>query len=342
MLLVGLVRADQVTLTNGDRLTGKVVRADEKVLILKTDLVGEVSIPRGNIGQISTDEPVFLVLTDSQVLCGTVATAEGKYVVSTKNAGPVTVPRETVVTVRSQAEQAAFQAKQDRYANPGLLDLWTGSVDLGVSVASGNTRTFSMALGGTASRTTRRDKTTVYFSSMYDRNSTTGVSVVTANRIRGGGRYEISPSERLFVFGSGDLEHDRIQALDLRMVLGGGIGYYFRRDAATQFQVFGGGALNKEFYESGVRRTSGEAMVGEEYATRFFRALSFSERCVVFPNLSKTGEFRLTFDAGLATAVNRWLDWHLSFSDRYLSDPPFGNRKNDTSLTTGLRFKFQR
>ena len=38
---VGIAWADQVTLTNGDRITGSVLRSDTKVLVLKTDNAGE-------------------------------------------------------------------------------------------------------------------------------------------------------------------------------------------------------------------------------------------------------------------------------------------------------------
>ena len=36
--------ADQVTLKNGDRLTGTVVKSDGKTLVLHTDAVGDVTI----------------------------------------------------------------------------------------------------------------------------------------------------------------------------------------------------------------------------------------------------------------------------------------------------------
>jgi len=47
-----LVVADQVTLKNGDRLTGSVVRSDGKTLVVKTELVGEVNIALVKLGTI--------------------------------------------------------------------------------------------------------------------------------------------------------------------------------------------------------------------------------------------------------------------------------------------------
>ena len=38
-------RADHLTLKNGDRISGIVVKSDLKNLVLKSDLIGELTIP---------------------------------------------------------------------------------------------------------------------------------------------------------------------------------------------------------------------------------------------------------------------------------------------------------
>jgi hypothetical protein len=40
-LFAGSVVADQVTLKNGDRLTGTIVKSDAKTLLIKTEFAGE-------------------------------------------------------------------------------------------------------------------------------------------------------------------------------------------------------------------------------------------------------------------------------------------------------------
>ncbi len=48
-----------------------------------------------------------------------------------------------------------------------------------------------------------------------------------------------------------------------------------------------------------------------------------------------------TKDAGLSTALSKYLSWNLAYSSRYLSNPPLpGIKKNDTLLSTGIRFTF--
>ena len=58
---------------------------------------------------------------------------------------------------------------------------------------------------------------------------------------------------------------------------------------------------------------------------------------VVYPNLSDLGEYRMTFDSTAVTRLNDWLSWQVTLSDRFLSNPGPGKRKNDLLFTTGLR-----
>ena len=56
-LLVSLacLNADQVTLTNGDRVSGKIVKKDKDTLSVKTDLMGEVTVKWKDVAGVSTD-----------------------------------------------------------------------------------------------------------------------------------------------------------------------------------------------------------------------------------------------------------------------------------------------
>jgi len=54
--------ADQVTLKNGDRLTGKVVKSDGKTLVLHTDAAGDVTLKFDAIQEIKTDQELHVGL----------------------------------------------------------------------------------------------------------------------------------------------------------------------------------------------------------------------------------------------------------------------------------------
>ncbi len=168
------------------------------------------------------------------------------------------------------------------------------------------------------------------------------MSTTTANAIRGGGRYEINLNRRLFAFGFGDLEHNEVQLLDLRSVVGGGLGYSVVRNEKTDLQVFGGGAFNHEKFSTGITRNAGEILAGQSLSYRLSDRLTLKERFQIFPNLTDTGEYRMTLDAGVSAKLFSFLDWQITVSNRYLSNPVAGAPGNDLLLTTGLRFNIRR
>jgi putative salt-induced outer membrane protein len=342
ILLAPMTMADQIVLKNGDRLTGAIVKSDGKTLTIKAEFAGTVSVPLDAVTQITSDQPLYLTLKDNQTLVGTVGAADGKLLVRTSNAGNIAVSQDTIQTVRSKEEQEAYQIQLDRLRNPSLRDLWSGTVDTGLSLSRGNAETTTYNFGFNAARTTTRDKISTHMMALYARNSTTGASLVTANAKRGGARYDINLSSKVFAFGMGDLENDEFQKLDLRLMLGSGMGWHAKKTERTTFDVFGGGSLNREYFSTGLKRSSGEVLMGEELTHKLSARTSLRERAIFLPNMTETGEYRFNFDASAVTLLNTWLGWTVAFSDRYISNPVVGTKSNDILLSTGLRVTFGR
>src|SRR6185437_9759237 len=57
------VWADQITLKNGDRVTGSIVKKEGKDLTIKTDLMGAVKVPWDQVTDIKTGETLNVVLS---------------------------------------------------------------------------------------------------------------------------------------------------------------------------------------------------------------------------------------------------------------------------------------
>jgi len=334
-------RADQVTLKNGDRLTGSVTQSDGKNLSIKY-YDGLVTVPWEQVQAISSSADLYLTLKDGQVVNGPVEFADGRVEIQTADAGKITTTKDAIQIIRSKEGQSAYQAEIDQLRNPKLLDLWRGSIDAGLAAARGNSRTTTFNLGFNAARTTTRDKISVYVTSLYASQTTHGVSGTTANAIRGGLKYEVNVSKKFDAFGFTEQEHDQFQSLDLRSVFGGGFGRHVIKSNVTLLDIFGGGSLNKEFFSTGLNRTSAEALVGEEFNHKISRATVVQEKLTFYPNLSDTGNYRVNFDSSIGTQLSRWLSWQVNLSDRYLSNPVMGKKTNDILLTTGLRVTFDK
>ena len=340
LLLAGSLWADQVKLNNGDILSGTVVKSDGKKLVLKTDYAGEISIDWAMVKGVVTSEVVHLLLKDGQTVVGKVEMKDDAVQVSTKDAGTVSTSIAAITDIRSGKEQAAYEASLGRLRNPMLRDLWKGFFDAGIATTRGNAETSTVNFGMNAARITTRDKIATYFTAINTKATTSGKSFSAANAVRGGIRYDANISSKSFVFGFTDLEFDEFQKLDLRFVGGGGVGYSVYKKDANFFNVFGGGAMNKEFFSTGLERTSGELLMGEELSKKLNGRMLVTEKMVYYPNISESGQYRLNFDTSVVTKINKWFNWQVTLSDRYLSNPVRGNKNNDTLFTTGVRLTF--
>src|SRR5215211_4778906 len=70
--------ADQITLKNGDRVTGNIVKTDGGKLVVTTDLLGDVSVDLASVTNITTDRPIYVTLEDGRTVSGTMTASPDK------------------------------------------------------------------------------------------------------------------------------------------------------------------------------------------------------------------------------------------------------------------------
>jgi hypothetical protein len=246
--------------------------------------------------------------------------------------------------MRNQAEQHAWE----RLQHPGMLELWAGAFDIGLALARGNARTDTLTSAFNAARVTTHDKLTLNFTQIHAtarvpagvNNPSSSVSTI-ASAIRGGWTYDHNLTPRVFLGVLNQYEHDSFQDLDLRFVAGAGVGINAYKNERTSLSLMAGVDYQRENFSSGLSRNSAELNFGNDLTYKM-GATSFTEAFRVFTNMSDLGQYRLNFDAGAVTALKKWLGWHVTFSDRFLSNPVFGRQRNDVLLSTGLRVSFAR
>ena len=332
--------ADVIVLTNGDRVTGDIVTADEETLTVATELMGDVQIQRSGIASITSEGSLNVALENGELVTGTLSTEQDELRVTRPGQSPVTASLESVQAIRDDDSQAEWEREQQRLTNPGWLDFWSGNADLGVAIARGNARTTTISTGLNVARITGFDRTRLNFSQIFSTQSTTEPHGSTANRISGGARYSRDIADRLFAFTFADFTTDEFQDLDLRTVLGGGLGWRIIETEQTLWEFGAGANWNREKFSTGQVRNSGEANFGEESSHELTDAIRLHQGISLFPNLSERGEYRVDFDGGVSFDINHSLSWNLTVSDRYLSNPLVGKRANDLLLTTGVSFRF--
>ena len=334
--------ADEVLMKNGEKVIGSIIKKDAANLTIKSPSFGVVTLPWAQIAEVKAEQPINVVLGSGKTVEATVATVGDKLEISSGGAKETVAPAD-VVALRDAAEEKAFQ----RMLKPRLRDLWVLTGSIGLSGTAGNAKTSTFTTPVQANRVTRNDKTTVYFNYIRATATVNNVSSTTAKAVRGGWSHNRNLKPRLFWNVFNDYEFDRFQNLDLRVVIGSGLGYQAWKGERGGLSLVAGGAWNREAFDpvtppQAPVRNSSEAYWGDDFTYKLNSRASLVQTYRMFNNLTNTGTYRQNFDLGISTRLTKWLTANASASDRFLSNPVSGRKRNDFLYTFGLGFTVAR
>lgn len=320
--LLGLAAAaaDEVVLTNGDRLTGKVLRLTGGKLILKVDYSKKIiEIDKSKVKSIRTDGPVELHLADGQVVKGKLRTDEKGRLVAEPGAGRGAVTLEW-------SKVAAINPPKS---------LWHGSVTVGGADQSGNTDRSSFSAAAEAVRRTKRDRFGLRFLFNYAKED----GEMTARNTFGASKYDYFLTKKLYSYLSVEMLSDEFRDLKLRTVTGAGLGWQVVERADLSFALEAGAAhINEDFEEAedeGRIAARGSAIL----KWKIFGKVTFSNRLTVLPSL-EDDQYQLRNEAALATPLGAGWSLKLSNVFEYDSQPPAGVKKTDRIWILGLQYRF--
>ena len=333
LFVVPIVKADQISLKNGDRLTGIIVSMEGKQLVLKTIDAGDVSIDWNSIEHLAADQALVVTTADKKAVTGTVKSEGADFVVTTAQ-GDRTIAKSDIAVMRSLADQKAY----DKSLHPGMLEGWSGGGNFGLALARGNSETTNIALGFDAKRKTQKDAWILNAASIYSTDA--HLSTTTANSFQGLIRYDRNLSQRLFAYAVFAGGYDELQDLNYRLMPGGGLGLHAIASGKTTFDLLAGLGYTRESYSTGLTRNLLTLTLGDEFSYKLSARTTIVQNLYYLPSLNDTSNYRITGNFGIATKLNGWMTGNLLFNDRYNSQPVLGNKKNDVLFTTGLGLTF--
>lgn len=217
-LPAGPLRADEVYLKNGDRLSGKIVSLGEQKLMLETEFAGKLAIDWAHVDRISTEEPLTVVLENGAILRGIVKSSD--------------VSGRLVMARESTAEPEPVELAQVKAINPPeepAVKL-NGRVNVGLNKASGNTDTeYGHADAELILRTASHRVT---LGGDYNRASEDNRK--TVDNAAGRMKHDYFLTRQIYWYLNGLLERDDLKDINLRTTAGPGLGY----------QIFEGELMN--------------------------------------------------------------------------------------------------
>lgn len=120
--------ADEVVMKNGDRLSGQIVKMENRALTVKTSYAGDISVQWDQVASVRTDSVVHVILEDKTAAHG---------IVETTDTGELQLKTDTL------AQPLQFSIDRVAGINPPSEPpmKFKGRVNAGMDVKKGNTDT---------------------------------------------------------------------------------------------------------------------------------------------------------------------------------------------------------
>jgi putative salt-induced outer membrane protein YdiY len=322
-LLNGHVLADEIVLTNGDRLTGKILEIKDGILILETDYSDPIKLKFVAVQQMSSLEPVEIHLTDGEIL-----------------KGKITTDTMGQLTVAAGQDREAVAVKFDNIAalNPPAAEpaRWKGNITLGGNWQDGNTETMNISAGALAVRRTDNDRFLINF--LYNSSEDSGKR--TAENTYGQLKYDYFLNPKWYLYLNVDMLSDEFKDINFRTSVGPGVGYQVWEEDDKALGLEAGLAYTSEDRDVGEDTDWLSARVGVNFLYRLFDRVLFTDQFVIYPNLDDTGEYTLRNEAALVTDIGASWAFKLSNIWERDSDPGPVLEQDDFTWILGLQYSF--
>jgi len=229
---LGPVWADEIRLENGDRITGTIIRMENKVLTINTPYAGDLFIRWEAVAVITTDASIQVGLSDDTSARGVVFPAEE---------GKLSLKAEKV------EEPWTFDMDDVKFINPPPDYRWTIRLNAGVDIEKGNTDSEEYHLDTKFFVRTERSRYTIWaeLDKEYD------ADVLSEDSAFGILKYDHFLTKKWYGWLGTLLERDAFKDLNLRTVAGAGPGRQFLESPSTNLGVeIGPAYVNEDFDEA--------------------------------------------------------------------------------------------
>jgi putative salt-induced outer membrane protein YdiY len=323
LLCSGYALADEVILTNGDRLSGKITEISEGILTLETGYSEPIKLKFEAVQQMSSAEPVELHLNDGEVLKGKITTR------SDRQAALEAGPGREAVTV-------AFDNIAALNPAPKKPVTWKGHITLGGNLQNGNTDSMNFSAGAQAVRRSENDRFLINV--LYNKTEDNGES--TAENTYGQLKYDYFLSQKWYLYLNIDMLSDEFQDINFRTSVGPGVGYQIWEEEGRALGLEAGLSYTNEDKDQGDDTDWLSARLAVNFLYKLFDRIVFTDQFVIYPNLDDTGEYTLRNEAALITDIGASWAFRLSNIWESDSDPGPDLEKDDFTWILGLQYTF--
>lgn len=319
-----LARAAQLTLDNGDQISGEIVHLENQSLTFHSPLFGEVRIPWARVAELKSDGGVRIQLADG-----------------TRLAGSLVLQRDGRIVIDDERGAARHLTRSDvAILNPPVVDQdvkYSGQATLGGTVNRGNSRDESLNLDG---KLVARASESRYTANL-EANEARSAGVTTISKRLLSIQYDAFLTDRNYLFVSAQAQSDARADLDRRASLSAGYGHQFYETDRSKLSAQTGVTHVNENHDVAPDGSFSALSLAVNYEQKFFsRKLVLFNTMDASIGIEKTSDTLVKNKLGLRVPIANGLNFSTQLNAAHDRSPPPGIQKTDTTLIFGLGYAF--
>jgi hypothetical protein len=321
-------KTDIVYFTNGDRLTGEIKGMEKGRLELSTSTAGTVNIEWDKVARIQTGQYLKVEVSGGMRYHGRVPESQQPGAIR------LAVPGEAAAPPIATADVVRI----DPIGSGSLKQRFDGYLTLGLNYTKADNQTEFNVSGGVSHRDEIREWS-------LDGQST----VNTQSTAPSTSMYDLTLLNRRFMrdlwfqqyFAT--VQGNEELGLDIREMLGAGIGRFLVQDRRSEWSVVAGLAYDREDFEGESTRNSVEGVLATQYSFFVYDTpkRSIDAALAVFPSLTESGRVRAEADVDWRVELVEDLFFDMSLYGSYDNKADASAPSNyDYGVVTSLGYSF--
>ena len=359
---------DVVVFTNGDKLTGKLLREVNGTVTFHSDLVGDVNVSWDKIKELHSSGAFAVLekgvmpkrkLGEAQIPIG-VLSVEDKKIELKSAAARAEIPAIPVANAAYVIDQATLDKQLLR--SPGFFAAWNGSATAGLTLvkATQNQYTVNSAVAlarivPTVGWLEPRNRTTLDFNSSFGKitapaytDPTTGIfypeTITKSNILHGDAERDEYFSPRVYTLAELSFDHNYAQSLDLQQVYGLGLGSTVYKHPKQQLDLKAAGQYeSQKFFNStaGINQNLIGATIGGHYLLTLPMKITFTQQIDYLPAFNNLRAYSITETDALNFPTYKNFSLTVGSLDSYINNTPPTvplTKRNSFQFTIGATY----
>ncbi len=366
---------DVLVFTNGDQLTGKLVREVAGTVTFHSDMAGDINLGWDKVKELRSSGNFAVLVPQKKARTkpeavaaprGQIHVTGGEVEVAGGSGTAAQLAPIPVANAQYIIDETTFN--REVLSRPGLLQGWSGPATAGATIvaATQNQYTFNGALAlvrivPTVDWLQTRNRTSIDFSGSFGKitqpayiaaDGTLVPSTATKSAIyHANAERDQYFSPRFFALVQAAFDHNFSLRLDLQQIYGAGIGWTALRTPNQQLDLKATLQYEKQLFLSspGVPATGLEQnLIGStfnvSYGLKLPKGIAFAQQLSFIPSYNVPRAYSANETDTLLFPVYRGFGLTVGTIDSYLNNPPAAapvTRRNSFQFTTGITYNIK-